>query len=260
MEITVNGIRFYYTEQGQGLPVILMHGFPLDCTIWEPTVLKMKSAARLILPDLRGFGHSEAPQGAYTLRQMAGDIVGLMDQLGLPKGVLVGHSMAGYIALEFANLYPERLAGLGMVCSQAAADTPERRSSRYAQAEEILAHGPKELANNMTPRLSADHQFHAEIYRIILRNQPRGLAGALKAMAERSDHSALLPTIQTPAVVITGLDDQLIPVERSREMAERLPRAELVEIAGAGHVPMLEKPEETASALDRLVLEVINLP
>ncbi|HEY3344345.1 MAG TPA: alpha/beta hydrolase [Anaerolineaceae bacterium] len=259
MQKKVGDITIHYVEQGEGFPVILLHGFPLDHTIWEATVTGMKSGARIIQPDLRGFGRSDAPEGVYSMRLLADDVARLMDALGLGMAVLVGHSMAGYLALEFAGAYPERLAGIGLVSTQALADTPERRSGRLAQAEDVLAHGPKTLASSMTPRLTADHQYHAEIYRIILRNQPNGLAGALKGMAERRNNTALLPAIAVPSVVVAGLDDQLIPVERSREMAASLPRVELVEITGAGHMPMMEKPVETASAIDRLVLEVASL-
>jgi pimeloyl-ACP methyl ester carboxylesterase len=190
------------------------------------------------------------------MRQMADDLAGLMDALSLPKAVIVGHSMGGYVTLAFAQAYPERLAGIGFVCSHSLADSPERRAARLAQAEDALLHGPKSLADSQTPKLSADHQFHAVIYRIIMRLKPAGLAGALQGMAERGDTSALLPEISVPGLVIAGLDDQLIPVERSRELASALPHAELVEISGAGHMPMLEKPDQVASALDKLVLEM----
>jgi 3-oxoadipate enol-lactonase len=260
MQKKVGDISIHYIEQGEGFPLILIHGFPLDHTIWETTVREMKSAARVIQPDLRGFGRSDAPDGVYPMRLLADDVAGLMDALGLPSAVLVGHSMAGYLALEFARAYPGRLAGIGLITTQAAADPPERRAARLSQAADLLAHGTKPLADSMTPRLSADHQYHAEVYRIILRNQPLGLAGALKGMAERRDNTDLLPSIAVPSLVIAGLDDQLIPVERSREMAALLPRTELVELPGAGHLPMLEKPVETASAIDRLILEAAILP
>lgn len=256
MEIQTNGIRMFTTDKGTGFPVILIHGYPLDHTIWEATIAEMKSGARVIAPDLRGFGASEVPEGPYRMSTLAADLAGLMDALNLPKAVLVGHSMGGYAALAFARAFPERLAGLGLISSQAAADAPERRQGRYDQAASVLQHGPKEVADGMTPKLTADHQFHAEIYRIILRTQPAGLAGALRGMAERVESTTLLPGISVPAAVVVGLDDQLIPPDRSREMARGLPHAELVELENAGHMPMMEKPAETAAAVDRLVFAV----
>jgi 3-oxoadipate enol-lactonase len=254
----VNDISMYFEQKGQGVPVILLHGFPLDHTIWEPTVLEMHSEARIIQPDLRGFGLSDAPQGIYSMKQLADDLLGLMDALAIEKALLAGHSMGGYAALSFARAYPERLAGLALICSHASADTAEQQENRRKQADELLRLGPKPLADRMTPMLSADHQYHAEIYRIILRNKPTGMAAALRGMAERSDSTELLPAIDVPSLVVAGLDDQFIPVERARAVAAALPNAELVELAGAGHLAMMEKPVEVASALDKLVLEITN--
>ena len=256
METDVNGISLFFEQRGGGQPIVLVHGYPLDHTIWEAMVLEMKSPARVILPDLRGFGRSGLDGEISTMRQMADDLAALLDRLQIQKTVLVGHSMGGYVTLAFAAAYPDRLSGIGFVSSQAAADSAERRAGRYAQAEEILAHGTRILAETMTPKLAADQQFHADIYRVILRSQPKGLAAALKGMAERADTNGTLPTIGVPGVVITGLDDQLIPVERSRELSAGMSRAELVEIAGAGHMPMMEQPSLTAAALDKLLLEV----
>ncbi len=256
MQAQLNGISMYFEEHGAGLPVVLVHGYPLDQRIWEPAVAEMKAAARIILPDLRGFGRSSSGGSVSSMRLMAEDLVALLDQLQAGKAVVVGHSMGGYVALEFASVYPDRLAGIGLVCSQAVADTPERRAARIAQAEDLLAHGTRGLAESMTPRLAADQQYHAEIYRTILRSRPEGLAAAARGMAERADHSGSLSSIAVPAVVITGLDDVLISPQRSRELASALKRAELVEIPAAGHMPMMEQPAQTAAALDKLLLEI----
>ena len=116
--------------------------------------------------------------------------------------------------------------------------------------------GIRGLAESMTPRLAADQQVHAEIYRTILRSRPEGLAAAARGMAERADHSGSLSSISVPAVVIAGLDDALISPQRSRELASALKRAELVEIPAAGHMPMMEQPAQTAAALDKLLREI----
>jgi pimeloyl-ACP methyl ester carboxylesterase len=124
-------VELYYEEFGQGVPVILLHGFPLNHTIWMPVVERLQSHVRVITPDLRGHGKSPATDGDYSMRLMAEDIHALMNRLDIPKAVLVGHSMAGYASLAFARAYPGRLAGLAMVASQAEADTPEKRQARY---------------------------------------------------------------------------------------------------------------------------------
>ena len=119
-------VDLFYNEQGQGTPVILLHGFPFNHTIWQPVMPLLAEHARLIMPDLRGFGQSPVTDGVYSMRLMAEDVVALMDKLGLEKAVLVGHSMGGYISLAFAQAYPNRLLGLGLVATQDSSDLPEK--------------------------------------------------------------------------------------------------------------------------------------
>src|SRR5512133_3839444 len=150
----INPVDLYYEEHGQGTPVIFLHGFPFDHTIWKPIVPLLKNEARLILPDLRGFGKSPVPDGVYTMRLQAEDIKQLMDKLAIEQAVLVGHSMGGYVALSFAQAYPSRLLGLGLVATQASADNPERRQSRYKAAEAVAHKGAKVVASNMVSTLT----------------------------------------------------------------------------------------------------------
>ena len=125
----INPVDLFYKEYGQGTPVIFLHGFPFDHSIWEPLVPLLSKDARMILPDLRGFGRSPVTEDIYSMRLLAEDVLHLMDHLKIEKAVLVGHSMGGYVSLAFAHAYPGRLLGLGLVATQAAADGPERRQS-----------------------------------------------------------------------------------------------------------------------------------
>jgi pimeloyl-ACP methyl ester carboxylesterase len=139
-----------------------------------------------------------------------------------------------------------------MVGSQAAADTPERKSGRYATAGEVAVNGVS-VAAGMAEKLSAN-PAHAPFFRaMILRQRPAGVIGALKAMAERPDSSDIFPQFKFPVTLVHGLADALIPPERSREMKALLPEAELTELPGVGHSPALEAPVETARALRQLL-------
>ena len=144
--LEINGIRLAYDRRGKGTPLVLLHGYPLDHQLWDEVVPLLQDQFDVILPDLRGFGGSSTVDSFYTMEDIASDIAGLLDFLGIPKAVIVGHSMGGYVALAFARLYPERVAGLGLVSSQVLADTPAKREDRFKTAAEVAD------TRNGTPR------------------------------------------------------------------------------------------------------------
>lgn len=254
----INDINIAYERREVGTPLVLIHGFPLDHTTWDALVPHIEGQADVILPDLRGMGqsdleHSGAPQGAYTVADMAADIAGLLDALQIEKAVVVGHSMGGYVAMAFARAYPQRLAGLGLVSTQALADNAERKAGRYATAEQVAAQGVGVVADGMAPKLSANPDLVPAIRELILRQPAAGVIGALKAMAERPDSTELLSTLKVPVAIVVGQADALIPADRSREMKALIPHAVLTELPGVGHSPMLEAPAETAKVLKMLL-------
>ena len=238
-----------YERRGKGRPLVLIHGYPLDHTIWEPIVPLLENDFDLILPDLRGFGASGVPRTAYLLTDIAADIAALLDSLGIEKAAIVGHSMGGYVALAFAHAYPRRTLGLGLVSSQTLADPPERKVARYQEAEDVLPNGVGKAAEGMSSKLTADPDLQAAMKTLILHQRPEGLAGALRAMADRPDSTPFLSEFNFPVVIVHGLADGLIPIERAREVRAGVKRGNLVEIEGAGHMPMMEAPVQTAEAL-----------
>lgn len=252
----INPVDLYYEEHGQGIPVIFLHGFPFDHSIWEPLVPMLRDRARLILPDLRGFGRSPVTDETYTMRLQAEDIARLMDRLEIEKGVLVGHSMGGYISLAFAQAYPNRLLGLGLVATQSAADSPERRQARYKTAEAVAHKGARVVASNMVSTLTPKVDLVEPISDLILKAPSAGIVGALKGMAERSDLTGDLSRIAVPAVVLLGSSDQLLPRERVEMMAQMMPKGWLVEIPNAGHMLMMEDPQAVAAHLIELFQRV----
>ncbi|WP_322510149.1 alpha/beta hydrolase, partial [Anaerolinea sp.] len=145
--MTNQPVRLFYREHGQGKPMILIHGFPLDHSIWDAVAEDLSEKARVIIPDLRGYGKSPKPEGEYTMRMMADDLIALLDQLGIDKAIMVGHSMGGYITLALAKAYPQRLSGIGFVATQAAADLPERRQARLILVDEIKRKGAQAVVH-----------------------------------------------------------------------------------------------------------------
>jgi 3-oxoadipate enol-lactonase len=251
-KLTLNGIKLTYERHGKGTPLVLLHGYPLDHTIWEPLVPFLESDFDLILPDLRGFGESDIVSEPFTMADFAADISGLLDQLVIPKAAIAGHSMGGYIALAFARAFPERLLGLGLVSSQALADSPEKKAGRHQEAEHILTHGVGEVAEGMSVKLTARPALQIWLKELILRQRPEGLAGGLLAMAKRLDSTLLLQGFNYPVSIIHGDADGLIPVERARSLKVAIPWAHLTEIPAVGHMPMMEAPQKTAEGLKSL--------
>ncbi len=135
MLINTNGISIDYRDQGAGVPVIFIHAFPLNQTMWDDQLAVLHNHCRTITLDLRGFGQSDAPQGSYLMDQMAADIRGLMSALGIDRAVLVGLSMGGYVSLAFYRNYPDSVRALVLADTRASADTHEARKRRLKSAE-----------------------------------------------------------------------------------------------------------------------------
>lgn len=250
--IEVNGIRLAFDRRGKGTPMVLLHGFPLDHHLWDEVVPLLEDRFDLILPDLRGFGSSSTVDSFYTMEDFALDVAALLDHLDIQKAAVVGHSMGGYAALAFARLYPERVSGLGLVSTQVLADAPERKEGRYNSAAEVADKGIASVVETMTPKFTPDARLQEYARESMERQLPGAYIGALKAMAERVDSTPLLASIQYPVVIVHGDADALVPIDRAREVKAALPHAHLVEVGGAGHMPMMEDAEKTAEALKQL--------
>lgn len=241
-----------YQEHGSGPAVVLLHGFPLAGSIWEEQMRHLAQGYRVILPDLPGHGGS-APLADPTIEGMADAVLALLDHLQIGQAAVAGHSMGGYVALAMQELAPERVAGLALVATQAGDDTPEGRAGRYALAERVGQEGPEVVVEGMLPKLFAPGQESSAILtataNLIRQTEREGIQGALHAMAKRPDRRPLLPSITAPTLVLTGLDDRVMPLERSEAMAAQIPNATLTKVARAGHMPMLEQPDEVSRAL-----------
>jgi pimeloyl-ACP methyl ester carboxylesterase len=247
-----DAVTLQYSIAGSGTPVVLLHGFPLSSEIWRAQRVRLGDRWRVITPDLRGHGKSPAPEGAYSMEGMARDLVALLDSLRIPKAVILGHSMGGYVTLAAAKIAPERFLGLGLVASQAAADTDEARQGRFKMIEKVSAEGNTPVAAAMIPRLfvpNADPEI-VEATRQIILNTPRaGIIGTLQAMAARENTEAVLAKMKVPLLLLAGEHDQIIPLAKSQALAVAVPGAKLAVIEKVGHMPMLEDPARTTAAI-----------
>ena len=245
----VNSISLAFNDQGTGLPLVFLHAFPLNRTMWADQEKALSTQFHVITIDLRGHGESDAPLWHYSLDQAADDVCGLLDHLAIKQAVFVGLSMGGYILFAFYRKYAERVKGMVLADTRAQADTEDGKRARFEMAQIAYKQGPRAIADIMIPKLLSPGtiQTRPELVQrvrgMIEGNQVSGIAGDLMAMAERFDSILLLQQIVCPTHIIVGELDLPTPPSDARLMAERIPNARLTIIPGAAHLSNLEQPE-----------------
>ena len=249
MKIQMNGWTISYDTAGEGMPLLFIHGYPLSRKIWEPQASGLASYARVILPDLRGHGDSDALPGPYSVDMLAEDCLHLLNTLGITQPVVVcGLSMGGYVALAFYRKFAERMAGLILTSTRAAADSPEARANREKAILLAQTSGAMAIAESMLPKMFAPSTYNEQpklvdqVRSIMAETPVEGIVGALQAMKDRPDSTPMLPSITKPVLIIHGSNDQLIPATEAHAMQSAIPGSELVIIEQAGHLLNLEQP------------------
>ncbi len=261
--VRAGAVELEVLDRGAELPIVFLHGFPLDHSMWDAQVAELSAHDRAIAPDLRGFGGSQVVPGTATMAQMADDMAALLDALAVNQPVvLCGLSMGGYVAFEFWRKYADRLRALVLCDTRAMADTPEAVRARHETAERVLAEGTGPLADGMLPKLFAPATLDGQANltaiqrQVILATSREGAAAALRGMAARKDFREALPRIALPVLVVVGEHDAISTENEMRSMAEAMPEAELVVIAGAGHMSPLENAPAVNAAIERFVQRV----
>lgn len=254
---TSRGLRLAWREAGVGLPVLLLHAFPLAGAMWDAQLEALAGSSRLIVPDLSGFGASQGvpPDGVCRMSDLAADAVALLDQLEIGRAVVGGLSMGGYAALALAEGAPERLRALVLADTRAGADSEEARQNRLGTAQKVLEEGTGFLAETLPSKLLGPvtrerrPEVVAEVKRMIREAPPAGVAAAQRGMARRPDRTRVLPRLDVPVLILVGEDDELTPPAEARAMEREIRGAELVTIPEAGHLANLERPEAFNEAL-----------
>ena len=248
--------------------MLLIHGFPLDHTMWNAQIDALSDRCRVIAPDLRGFGKSTLATGdaehGVSMEKYADDLAELLDTVAVREPVVVvGFSMGGYIAWQFIRKYADRVRALVQCDTKAAADTDEARAGRLKMAEKVAEWGSGRVAEMMGPKLfspatfESNPQLVAAVRHVVEKTSPQAIAAAQADMAERPDMTGFLPTINVPTLVIVGAADAISPPKEMQTIAAAIQNAEYVEIPDAGHMTTMENPEAVNETLRSFIATIV---
>ncbi|MGI9427408.1 MAG: alpha/beta fold hydrolase [Bythopirellula sp.] len=258
--ITAGEVQLAGHVFGSGQPLVMIHGFPLDHSMWQAQIEALPDNYQTIAPDLRGFGESAAADGdassGVDMQTFAADLVAVLDELQITEPVILcGFSMGGYILWQFLQQYPHRVRAVVLCDTRASADSPEAAAGREQMASKVLNEGIEPLVVGMLPKLLAAStqaerpEIVEQVATMIRKAPPAAVAAALRGMARRPDVVDALPTFDLPALVVAGADDAISTPAEMQAIATRLPQAKFVEIADAGHLSPLENPTAFNEAL-----------
>jgi 3-oxoadipate enol-lactonase len=255
--LPLDDVEIHYEDSGgSGAPVLLVHAFPLSGAMWRPQIDALGDRFRLVAPDLMGFGSSSAPgdPGAYSMAAYAAHLEALLAHLSIPRAVVVGLSMGGYIAFELLRRGRAGTAGLVLADTRAEADTPEGAHKRSDQQRRVLGGDVAGLADDLVKALLSPRTLElrpdvAARARALMDGPPPGYVGALEALKRRPDSTADLAAIDVPTLVVVGEDDAVTPVDAARRLHDGIAGSRLAVLPGAGHLSSLEAPEAFTDVL-----------
>lgn len=242
-----NGHAIGYDDVGSGVPVLFLHGFPHNRSLWSPQLGALATPARTICMDLRGFGESarDAPGG---LDGYADDAAALLDVLGVERAVIAGLSMGGYATFAFWRRHRARVRALVLCDTKATADSAAAQGARVEMQALVTDHGSMAVANQMITGMvgrttrEKNPELVDELHRMMSLAPVQGIVDALDALRTRPDSTPTLASIDVPTLIVVGDEDVLTPVKDARAMHLAIVGSRLEVIAGAGHVSNMERP------------------
>lgn len=252
-----------FSDRGSGPPILWIHGYPLSGRIF--THQASISGFRHIVPDLPGFGSSPADAARATMDDFADGIIRLADHLALPKFIVAGLSMGGYIAFAVIRKAAERIAAIILLDTRETPDSDQIRADRLSMIAKVEASGTSAVFEPMLPKLLAAQTLRsnsvlvAETRRILESASPAGITSALSAMAFRPDSTSTARSIKVPTLIIVGAEDSLTPPSDSERMHALIEDSQLTIVPGAGHLTTLEQPELTSHAIAEFLGNQRNL-
>jgi 3-oxoadipate enol-lactonase len=252
------GLELAYEEAGSGTALLLVHGFPHDHRLWESQLTGLPTHARCIAPDLRGFGGSTV-RGSYSMDRYADDLAEFLGTLGIPRAVVCGLSLGGYIAFAMLRRHPALVRALVLADTRATPDTTEMRENR-ARLVALVEHegmdplAERQLEGSVGRTTLAERPHVVDALRRMMTSAPaEGAIGALRAMMERPDSTPQLARIGVPTLVVGGAEDTITTPDVLRALADAIPGSRLELLDGCGHVSAMERPDAFNQAISRFL-------
>lgn len=247
MIVLVGDTEIAYDDIGSGLPVVFLHAFPLNRTMWDPQVGALVAECRCIAIDFRGMGDSKGAE-PYTMDRYADDIAGVLDALQIERAVVCGLSMGGYVAFAFWRRHKERVRALVLADTRATADTVEVVERRRELIEVAETQGSAGVANmqiaGLVGKTTRDKRpdIYDATHRMIAQAPVEGVIGGLEAMMARPDSTATCATIDVPTLIVVGDEDAITPPKEAKKLAAAIRGSRLEILQGAGHLSNVERP------------------
>lgn len=235
--------------------VVLLHGYLESMLVWEDFVPLLYKRVRVVTLDLPGHGISEVKGEVHTMDYLADTVKAMLDNLGIGRCTLVGHSMGGYVALAFCEKYPERLEGVVLLSSTPNADSDEKKTNREREIALVKA-GKKDLLARVAPEAGfavdnrrAMRDYIDDLTETVHITEDAGIVALLNGMIQRRDMNDMLRESTVPQLFILGCKDEYITEPVAAKMIADHPQAKVVRLERSGHMGFLEQPEECAAAL-----------
>jgi 3-oxoadipate enol-lactonase len=256
IRVPAGDVELAVDVRGEGVPVLFVHGFPFDRTMWRHQLAAL-SRVRRIAPDLRGVGDSGAPPAAdgYSLTRYADDLVAVLDALGVRQAVLCGLSMGGYVIFELLRRHPQRVKALILADTKPEPDSTEAKRGRDELTQVAQREGQDAVLERLLPRLLApatqatQPEVAGQVREMARRWSVPGLVGALRTLRDRPDSTETLRSVRMPTLVLVGSEDEIAPPQAARAMAQLIPDAQCHVVPAAGHLAPLEQPLATSRLL-----------
>jgi 3-oxoadipate enol-lactonase len=249
LSVNVNGINLSYDDVGEGsIPIVFLHGFPFDKTMWQQQLDFLKSTHRAIACDIRGFGKSTDEESHLSMDLFANDLILFIDKLGLEKVIICGLSMGGFIALNAMKRFRSRFEALILCDTQCIADSYDVKVKRYKTISDIKEYGVSNFNEGFIKNVFHENSINnkpelvEQLRKVVFSNSQHIITQGLVALAERTESCSILEEITTPTLIICGREDAVTPLDESKFMNKNIKGSVLHVINNAGHVSNLEEP------------------
>ena len=258
--IKYNDTKISYSDTGEGFPIVLLHGYLESLLVWENFSKKLKTTNRVISIDLPGHGNSESQSNIHTMKYMADSVNKVLEHLNVKECLMIGHSMGGYVTMEFLNNYPEKLKAICLFHSTPYADSEEKKQVRSRLIEAIEAGKHVSLAKEHVEKTFAPENLEKFVEQIgflkiiAINTKPNGNIAALKGMKERKDFSTLLEQIKIPSLWIFGKRDNFIDIDILKKI--KLNNTKVSILNNSGHQGYIEEEEKSYEIIKEFLKEI----